>query len=197
MKEDTKEKINGIFEAMGNSGGCIVIGQVIGEQNNYFETKIAPIQSRETELKTQYDVVSSEDTPKPSAKEEEKLNYFAPTKNLQELLKMGWFKELRAKEEYDEQWTDDFIAALMGSEWKDDIARDWAIKGKREKKNQIKGYVIGLLVDAGVIKGSYQSVATLAGVIDNDRTFAKYMGEGKKQPYSEWVKEYVTGENEE
>ena len=133
----------------------------------------------------------------PSAKEEEKLNYFAPTKNLQELLKMGWLKELRTKEEYDEQWTDNFIAGLMGSEWKDNIARDWAIKGKREKKTQIKGHIIGLLVDAGVIKGSYQSVAAQAGVTDNDRTFARYMGEGKKQPFSGWVEEYVTGEKEE
>ena len=124
---------------------------------------------------------------------QQELNYFAPTKNLQILLKQSWFKELRTKDEYDEAWTDAFASALMTSEGKDSIAADWAVQGERSKINQIKGYVIGLLKDAGVLKGSYDSISTELGITEDPRTFSKYMGEGKKQPYADWVKGYVNG----
>ena len=124
------------------------------------------------------------------------LNYFAPKKNLQELLKQDWFKEVRANEKYDEKWTDDFISALMATQWKDNIAQDWAVTGQREKKTQIKGYVIGLLKDNGVLKGKYTEIAQKVGIIDESRTFSKYMGQGKNQPYADWVKGYVNDKKE-
>lgn len=120
-------------------------------------------------------------------------NYFAPTKHLQELLKGAWFKEVRKRDEYDEQWTNEFVDALMESEWKDTIAKAWAVKGERKKITQIKGYIIGLLKDAGVLKGSYNSIAEKNGIIEESRTFSKYMSDGKKQPYTDWVKDYVSG----
>ena len=119
------------------------------------------------------------------------LNCFAPSKNLKELLKEAWFKDVRTCEKYDEQWTDGFISALMSTEWKDDIARDWAIKGKRNKRTQIKGYIVGLLADAGVIKGSYDSIAIKVGATEEPRSFSRYMGQGKQQSYAQWVIEYV------
>ena len=125
--------------------------------------------------------------------QQEELNYFAPTKNLQNLLREDWFAKVRTKEEYNEEWTDAFVRALMESKWKDDIAKDWAVKGVRNKKDQIKGYVVGLLKDAGVLKGSYDSIASQVGITDDPRTFSKYMGRGKKQPYADWVKDYVSG----
>lgn len=118
------------------------------------------------------------------------LNYFAPTKNLQELLKESWFKEVRTNDKYDEVWTDSFISNLMATQWKDAIAQDWAVTGAREKKTQIKGYVIGLLKDNGVLKGSYDSIAGKV-VTDGSRTFSNYMGKGKNQPYANWVSSYV------
>lgn len=124
------------------------------------------------------------------------LNHFAPTKNLQVLLKQDWFKDLRTKEEYDEVWTDNFVNALMSSDWKDGIARDWCAGVKRRKVKKIKGYIIGLLADAGVLKGSYDSIAKTAGIVKGSRTFSRYMGMGKKQPYAEWVQQYVSGKIE-
>ena len=121
------------------------------------------------------------------------LNYYAPTKNLQELLKQAWFKEQRTDAAYNEKWTDGFVSALMASEWKDGIAQDWAIQGKRTKVNQIKGHILGLLVDNGVQKGSYDSIAAKVALTDDPRSFSRYMSEGKKQPYADWVKDYVTG----
>lgn len=120
------------------------------------------------------------------------LNYYAPTINLQLLLKEKWFKEFRTSEKYDEKWTDSFISALMTTLWKKEIAKDWAVKGKREKKSQIKGYIIGLLKDAGVLEGSYDSIAVKVGIM-NYRSFSRYMANGRKQPYADWVKSYVTG----
>ena len=122
----------------------------------------------------------------------EPLNYFAPTKNLQELLRQPWFKALRTNERYNQQWTDGFVSALMASEFKDGIAMDWAIQGKRRKVTQIKGYIVGLLSDAGVLKGSYDSIAAKIGLTDDPRSFSRYMGQGKKQPFAEWVSDYVS-----
>lgn len=124
--------------------------------------------------------------------EQEEPNYFQPTRHLKDLLKQDWFKELRANDKYDEAWTDAFVEALMETEWKTVIAKDWAIKGKREKKNQIKGYVVGLLAKEKVLKGSYDSIAVQAGVTDAPRTFSRYMGEGSRQPYADWVKDYIS-----
>lgn len=121
------------------------------------------------------------------------LNYFAPTKNLQELLRQPWFKALRTDARFDQQWTDDFVSALMASEFKDSIAQDWAIQGKRRKVTQIKGYIVGLLSDAGVLKGSYDSIAARIGLTDDPRSFSRYMSQGKKQPFAAWVSDYVSG----
>ncbi len=131
---------------------------------------------------------------------EEELNYFAPTNSLQRLLKQPWFAEARNDERYDAAWTDAFVEALMGSEYGEGIARDWTVQGLREKKSQIKGYVIGLLKDVGVLKGSYRGIASKVGIVVNEenkkdpyRTFADYMSRGKKQPYADWVKGYAMG----
>ena len=137
-----------------------------------------------------------EEQQKPPEEQQTPLNYFAPTKNLKVLLKQDWFKDLRTKEEYDEVWTDNFVNALMSSEWKDGIARDWCAGVKRRKVKKIKGYIIGLLADASVLKGSYDSIAKTVGIDIGRRTFSKYMGMGKNQPYAEWVQQYVSGKIE-
>ena len=123
--------------------------------------------------------------------DDSQLNYFAPTKILKELLHEAWFKELRHNNRFDEQWTDSLVEALMSSEWKDSIARDWAVKGKRNKRTQIKGFLVGLLSDAGVLNGSYDSIALKVGITDEPRSFSRYMGLGKRQPYADWLMEYI------
>lgn len=140
------------------------------------------------------DVESTDETEKNNLEQPvaEELNYFAPQKNLQKLLSRSWFSEVRMKETYNQAWTDAFVEALMASEWRDDIARQWAITGQRSKVKQIKGYVLGLLTDACVLRGSYNQVALKAGVTDDPRSFSRYMAEGKKQPYAQWVMRYIT-----
>ena len=138
----------------------------------------------------------NQDNPEPDVSEV--LDYEVPTFQLQRLLKGEWFAEMRTDERYDSTWTDSFVVALMATEWRDGIARDWSVSGLRGRKNQLRGYVVGLLKDAGVLKGSYHAIASKVGILvnkecDNDpyKTFADYMARGKKQPYAGWVMEYV------
>lgn len=135
---------------------------------------------------------------------EEELNLNAPIISLQQLLKQPWFAEVRNDDRYDEAWTDAFVEALMGSEYGEGIARDWAVTGGKEKKSQIKGHVVGTLRDAGVLKGSYIDIARKVGIKvkesnkenvknkDPYNTFRDYMSRGKKEAYAEWVKAYVS-----
>lgn len=124
---------------------------------------------------------------------QEELNLFAPKKNLQELLKQTWFADVRSDSRYDARWTEGFVEALMASEYGEGIARQWAVTGARNKRNQLKAYVVGLLKDAGVLKGSYVEIGNMTGLNNEKRTFSTNMSRGKKQPYAEWVKEYVLG----
>jgi hypothetical protein len=123
----------------------------------------------------------------------EELNLFAPKIKLQELLKQSWFTELRTDKKYDSQWTDSFVAALMSSEYGEEIAAQWAINGARSKRKQLKGFIVGLMKDNGVLKGSYASIVAKTGINDEKRQLSTYMSRGKKQPYADWVKDYVMG----
>lgn len=147
-----------------------------------------------SELKTQHEAWLNDNNEESDNNEEvnEELNYNAPMINLQRLLQQEWFADVRTDDKYDATWTDDFIFALMSSDWKDCIAKDWAISGVRNKRKQIKGYIIGLLKDNGVIKGSYDKIARRVGIMKVPRNFSNYMGKGKKQPFADWVKEYIT-----
>ena len=86
---------------------------------------------------------------------------------------------------------DSFVETLMSSEYGERIALQWAVKGVRNKRTLLKAYVIGLLKDEGVLKGSYDAIAEIVGLTDKPRTFSRAMSEGKKQPYALWVKEWV------
>lgn len=130
------------------------------------------------------------------------LNFDSPRISLQQLLKHPWFAEVRTDARYDDAWTDTLVEALMASEYGEGIARDWALTGHNDRKNLIKGYVVGLLKDNRVIKGtlrnSYAELAAKVAIVVNEQnekktygTFADYMCRGKKQPYADWVKEYV------
>jgi len=124
---------------------------------------------------------------KPIVKQEEDYNYFQPAMHLKKMLKSEWFELCRSSKSYSSAWVERFVDALMASEWKNQIARDW---GYKDKQSQIKGYILGCLKNAGVIKGSYDSIASLAKIVDNTRTFSRYMGDCKKQPYYSWILDY-------
>ena len=116
------------------------------------------------------------------------LNYFAPTKHLKALLQEEWFEIHRTDKCYDHRWTDDFVSQLMKSEHKDYIATEW---GHDKRQDYVRGCVLGMLKEGGVIKGSMDSIARSAGVCDNYRTFSKYMGQCRQEPYADWVSEYI------
>lgn len=120
------------------------------------------------------------------------LNYFAPTKNLKMLLTEEWFGMLSADEKrFSVKWINGFVDALMASEWRNQIAGDWAVADKRLG---LKCMIIGVLKDAGVIRGSYNAIAKLLDMnSENPATLAKYMGMGKKQPFAKWIADYVKG----
>ena len=117
------------------------------------------------------------------------LNYFAPEKNLKVLLSEEWFEIHRTDKGYDHRWTNDFVNALMASEHRDYIATEW---GKNKRQDYIRGCVLGLLKEGGIIKGSMDSIARSAGVCENYRTFSKYMGQCRQEPYAQWVQDYIT-----
>lgn len=137
--------------------------------------------------------IEAQDSGVKAAEPQAEINFFAPKKSLQELLKQDWLAEIRADEKYDVDWTGAFIEALMSSPFGNKIACDWDDHGRHGKCTQIKGYILGLLKDEGVLKGSYDSIAARVGLTDEPRTFSRYMGQGKKQPYAAWVKESVAG----
>ena len=116
------------------------------------------------------------------------LNYFAPAKNLKVLLAEEWFEIHRTDKRFDGQWTEALVNALMRSEHKDYIATEW---GKDKRQDFIRGCLLGLLKEGGVIKGSMDSIARSANVCDNYRTFSKYMGQCRQEPYADWVLDYI------
>lgn len=116
------------------------------------------------------------------------LNYFAPEKNLKVLLSEEWFEIHRTDKQYDHRWTNDFVNALMASEHRDYIAMEW---GRGKRQDYIRGCVLGLLKEGGIIKGSMDSIARSAGVCENYRTFSKYMGQCRQEPFAEWILDYI------
>jgi hypothetical protein len=121
------------------------------------------------------------------------LNYFAPTKNLQMMLCEEWFDKVSAdKTKYTVAWREKFVTDLMASEYRDKIAEDWA---KSDQRLQIKGRIIGALIAAGVINKKALAVArTYYNTNENTaevKTLAKYMGDSRKEYYTDWIVDYV------
>lgn len=119
----------------------------------------------------------------------ENTKYFAPYFHIKEMLKGVWFKKLRTDTKYSDKWADAFAEALIRSEYGLQIVNDWSDKG-----NQIKGYVIGCLKEAGVFKDdvSNDCIARDAGIMTNTRTFGKYIGkDSQEQSYAKWIRDHV------
>ena len=117
-------------------------------------------------------------------------NYFAVGKNLSVMLEGDWFKNFRTDKKYDREWIIRFISALMKSEYRDMIAEEWQ---KADKRLSLKANVIGCMKNAGVIEGSDMSIAKFIvnGTERENKTFATYIGKGKKCAYNEWIIQYV------
>lgn len=117
--------------------------------------------------------------------------YFAFARTMIDVLGQDWFMQIRTDKKYNKQWIKQFLTDLMHSEWRDAIADEWM---KSDRHLMIICAMIGALREAGVIKCRYRSVALKLklGQVKVD-TMERYMGEGKKQPYFEWICNYVKG----
>lgn len=120
----------------------------------------------------------------------EEPNYFAPQKNLSVFLCQDWFDECSSnKKKYSCEWREGLMEALLESEYKDEIAKEWLQEGKR---SQMKCAIVGILIDAKVLKGSYRSVGAKLGLDDvKSASLARYMSKAPNQPYYEWLKAFA------
>lgn len=125
-----------------------------------------------------------EEEKKPKAKEE-KLNY----EGIKIYLKKECFpycEDILCKG-YSIEWLNGYIDALMDSEHKDEIAKDWA---KSNKQKKTIGKIFATLKECEVIEGTNRSIGNL---IDKKKgkTLAKYMGEQEGYSITEWTKKYI------
>lgn len=138
---------------------------------------------------------------------ESKQNRTTPRIVLQNMLRTTGVRPVFCNPKiHTEVWTDQFVASLMASEHGDYIAQKWA---EKDQRLMLKGYIFGLLAEAGVMKGSKLSIArAYLGISDKSKvaelvkqvnTFASYMSKSrwKDEPYADWVFEYVGRSQEE
>ena len=109
----------------------------------------------------------------------EEANTFGIVNSLTRLMQQDWFKEFRTDPMYDDAWIEKFVSELLASEHQQDLLTIWQ---DADKRLTLKGNIIGCLKMAGVIDGSDLGIATalLNGTIRENKTFASYMGLGKK-----------------
>lgn len=154
------------------------IGKLIGAFFKY-EAEEAEIEEQEPLKQVENKTEAPDDTL-------QELNYFAPQKNISVFLCQDWFDEVSTnKKKYTSEWREKLMEALLESEYKDGIAEDWLQEGKR---SQLKCTIVGILIDAKVLKGSYRSVAATLRLDDlKSASLARYMSKAKNQPYYEWL----------
>ena len=118
----------------------------------------------------------------------EGTKYFGIYINLLKMFEEPWFKEFRSDKKYTLKWIEQFLHDLLKSEWRDKIADEW-----KNKSLFIKGCIIGCMKEAGIISGSDLSIASeiVKSEDFDDKSFAVYIGRGKKKAYCEWVCNYV------
>lgn len=121
----------------------------------------------------------------------ENTTLFAPYNTITRMLQQDWFDAVSVdKEKYTIMWRDELVSSLMKSEIGSVIADEWQIASKRP---QLKAAVVYGLKRAGVIQGSDLGIASAIVGDDNtdSKTFAVYMGRGKKGDIADWIVNYV------
>ena len=120
----------------------------------------------------------------------EEADTFGIVNSLTRLMQQAWFKEFRTDPKYDHAWIEKFVSDLLASEHQQELLTIWQVAKKRQN---LKSYIIGCLRMAGVIDGSNLGIATalLNGTVRENKTFANYMGRGKKMVFCDWICNYV------
>ena len=88
---------------------------------------------------------------------------------------------------YDAAWVDTFVDSLLASEHAASLCADWQVDKKRP---QVVAAMLGLLVEANAIQGGNAEIARVYNGGKDDRTFAKYVGNGRKSDYADWAMDY-------
>ena len=150
----------------------------------FVDTLLAKIHEKMVELKPEL----GKYLPNTSDDSLEGTNYFAIYINLLKMFEEPWFKEFRSDKKYSLKWMEQFLDNLLRSEYRDEIADEW-----KNKSLLVKGCIIGCMKEAGIIRGSDLSIATaiINGDEKDNKTFAIYMGKGKKRSFCKWICEYL------
>ena len=117
-------------------------------------------------------------------------NTFGIVNSLTRLIQQPWFKEFRTDAKYDHAWIEKFVSDLVASEYRQTLLEIWQ---DADKRLTLKGNIIGCLKMAGVIDGSDLGIAAalLNGSDKENKTFAIYMGKGRKMSFCDWTCDYV------
>ena len=120
----------------------------------------------------------------------ENPNAFGIVNSLTRLMQQDWFKDFRTDTKYDHAWIEKFVSALLASEHQQELLTIWQ---DADKRLTLKGNIIGCLNKAGIIDGSDLSIAAaiMQGQEKDNKTFASYMGRGRKRPFFDWICGYV------
>ena len=120
----------------------------------------------------------------------ENPNAFGIVNSLTRLMQQDWFKDFRTDKKYDHAWIEKFVSALLASEHQQELLAIWQ---DADKRLTLKGNIIGCLNKAGIIDGSDLSIAAaiMQGQEKDNKTFASYMGRGRKRPFFDWICGYV------
>ena len=120
----------------------------------------------------------------------ESPNIFGIVNSLTRLMQQDWFKQFRTDPKYGDAWIEKFVSELLASEYQQELLTIWQ---DADKRLTLKGNIIGCLKMAGVIDGSDLGIAAalLNGSDKENKTFAIYMGKGRKMSFCDWTCDYV------
>ena len=120
----------------------------------------------------------------------ESPNIFGIVNSLTRLMQQDWFKQFRTDPKYGDAWIEKFVSELLASEYQQELLTIWQ---DADKRLTLKGNIIGCLKMAGVIDGSDLGIAAalLNGSDKENKTFAIYMGKGRKMSFCDWTCNYV------
>lgn len=87
----------------------------------------------------------------------------------------------------DAAWVNTFVDNLLKSKHGNALCADWQMDKKRP---QVVALVLGLLMEADALKGSNAEVSRMYNKGNDDRTFAKYLSNGRRSAYADWAEGY-------
>ena len=116
-------------------------------------------------------------------------NVFGIVKSLTALLQQNWMKDFRTDAKYNASWVEQFVKALLASEYRQMLLDIWQ---DADKRLTLKGNIIGCLKMAGVVGGSDLGIAgAISSGSERDiKTFVTYIGKGKRQQFCDWICRY-------